>query len=448
MPQTLSNRFYSLFFSVYLLFAGFGLFLNSAGVKLSQMGADGATIGALNAAFFIGAAFSAVAAHRIISAVGHIRSFSVFGALFAMSALAHLMTEHLYAWAVLRTLLGFCYYSMLMIVESWFAEQSAPKHRARVLAFYNLVYYLAFTAGLMLLSLNLSSNNIFVLATLLVMAAMIPVSLTRLKSPEIPPRQKISLPRVLAIAPLAFVTAFCGGVMVNGLFTMASVYLLQQGYGLQQISIVLISAMAGGFLVQLPVAKLSDRFGRRNIILASALVAAASSAAALTALFQGYNSLMLHNAAAFGFGCGTFTLYALSLARANDRLPKNMNTVEVSRSLLFCYGIGSLIAPLVLGVVIDWQPQYGFYGFYTLTAVLLALFAYTQKTVPKQERGKFVAVPSSSASMAAELDPRNETADQAFDPDKAKEHIAAVEAAHNQSVRRSEGEGGGQSTPY
>ena len=66
----LSNKFYSLFFSVFFLFAGFGLFLNSAGVKLSEMGVTNTAIGALNAAFFVGAALSAVAAHRVVSGEG------------------------------------------------------------------------------------------------------------------------------------------------------------------------------------------------------------------------------------------------------------------------------------------------------------------------------------------------------------------------------------------
>ena len=129
-----SNKFYSLFFSVFFLFAGFGLFLNSAGVKLAQMGVSNTAIGALNAAFFVGAALSAVAAHRVVSGVGHIRAFSVFGAVFAIAALGHMMTDNLWAWGVLRVVLGFCYYSLLMIVESWFAERSMAAARARVLA--------------------------------------------------------------------------------------------------------------------------------------------------------------------------------------------------------------------------------------------------------------------------------------------------------------------------
>lgn len=423
MSAALSNRFYALFASVFFLFAGFGLFLNSAGVKLAQMGVNNVAIGALNAAFFAGASLSAVAAHRIVSGVGHIRSFSVFGAVFAMASLMHLMTENLTAWGVLRMVLGFCYFSMLMVAESWFAEQSAQERRARVLAVYNLVYYLAFTLGILLLSFNLSSDNVFVLGTLLVMTAMLPVSLTKMKAPQVPPRQKINVPRVLAIAPLAFVTAFLAGVLVNGLFTMASVFLLQQGLTLQQISAFLTSAMVGGFVVQLPLARLSDKFGRRNAILGCSALAALAAAAGVVAMVAGVASAMVHNGVAFVFGCGLFGLYALSIARANDRLPNQMNTVEVSRSLLFCYGLGSLAAPLLLGVVTDYAPHLGFYAFYALVSGGLAAFAWKQKVVPEEERSVFVNVSGNTGAMAADLDPRNEDDHDDFDENVAQAHV-------------------------
>lgn len=426
MNAPLSNRFYALFGSVFLLFAGFGLFLNSAGVKLAQMGVNNIAIGALNAAFFGGASLSAIAAHRIVSSVGHIRSFSVFGAVFAMCSLAHLMTDNLYAWGVLRLVLGFCYFSMLMVVESWFAEQSTQDKRAKVLAVYNLVYYFAFTVGIVLLSFNLSSDNIFVLGTLLVMAAMIPVSLTKMHAPTIPERQNINVPHVFAIAPLAFVTAFVGGLLVNGLFTMASVFLLQQNFDLKQISYFLTSSMLGGFLIQLPMAKLSDHFGRRNAILSCAIISALGAGTGLVAMLAGYANLWLHNGVAFTLGCGLFTLYALSIARANDRLPNNMNTVEVSRSLLFCYGIGSLVAPILLGIITNFASQYGFYAFYVTISTSLAIFALKQSRVPQEERSVFVNIPTVAGSMSAELDPRNEEEHHDFDVDIANEHVAKL----------------------
>ena len=403
----LSNKFYSLFFSVFFLFAGFGLFLNSAGVKLSEMGVTNTAIGALNAAFFVGAALSAVAAHRVVSGVGHIRAFSVFGAVFAIAALGHMMTDNLWAWGVLRVVLGFCYYSLLMIVESWFAERSMAAARARVLAFYNVVYYVAFTAGIALLSLKPSSNDIFTLAAILVMAAMLPVALTRLNAPQLPPRQRVSLPRLLAVAPLALVGSFIAGLLVNGFFTMASVFLLQQGFSLRQIAFYLMIAMITGFAVQLPIARFSDRYGRRRAILVCALLAAAGALAGLVLMMAGIEGAWPHYVVAALFGLGLFALYALSVARANDELPNDMSTVEVSRSLLFSYGIGSLAAPLLLGIVMQEAQRYGFYVFFALSAAVLALVAWRQKTVPQAQRSVYVNIPGDAGPIIGDLDPRN-----------------------------------------
>lgn len=422
-----SSKFLSLFGSVFFLFAGYGLFLNSAGIKLAQMGVNNIAIGALNTAFFSGAALSTLMAHRIVSRVGHIRSFGVFGAVFAMAALWHTMVENLWLYGGLRAVLGFCYFSLLMVVESWFTERSLPHKRVKVLAIYNVVYYVAFTAGIALLSLKLSSNNIFTLAAILVIASMLPVALTRIAEPAIPPRQRISLPRLLAIAPLAVVSSFLGGVMVNGFFTMSSVFLLHQNFDLQQISLYLGLAMAGGFVAQLPLARLSDYYGRRNVILLCAVLALLSVLACLLAMRLWPYSVLVHYITAFMLGLNLFTLYALSLAHANDVLPNNMNTVEVSRSILFSYGLGSLAAPLLLGAIMEQASQYGFYGIYALCALALSWFAWKQKSVPETERSVFVGMPGDSSSVLADLDPRNDEAvDTPFNVAAAQAHIDTV----------------------
>ncbi|MDO4908120.1 MFS transporter [Neisseria sp.] len=404
---TRPDKFNALFFSVFFLFAGFGLFLNSAGVELSQMGVNSTAIGVLNAAFFLGAALSTVAAHRVVSGVGHIRSFSAFGAVFAIAALGHLMTGNLWVWGALRVVLGFCYYSLLMVVESWFAERSTASARARVLALYNVVYYISFTAGIALLSFKLSNSEIFTVSAMMVMAAMLPVALTRLHAPELPPRQRISLPHLFAIAPLALVGSFTAGLLMNGFFTMASVFLLKQGFDVRQISFYLMTAMVMGFAVQLPVAKFSDRHGRRAAILACSLVSAAGAAAGIGLMLADITAAWAQYAVAFMFGIGLFTLYALSVARANDQLPNEMSTVEVSRSLLFSYGMGSMLAPVLLGLVMDQAERYGFYAYFVVFAALLAVFAKQQQAVPEDKRSMHVNMPAAAGPVIADLDPRN-----------------------------------------
>lgn len=407
MPTT---QFYSLFSGIFFLFFGYGLFLNSAGMKLAEMGVNDLTIGLLNAAFFVGAALSTLFAHRLVSSVGHIRSFSVFGALFAIAAMSHMMWENLWLWGGLRIVLGFCHYSLLLLVESWMSEKTNIDTRGKVLATYNLVFYLAFILGVSLLSLALSSRNIFTLATMSVVMSMIPIALTKMAQPDLPPRERISLPRLMAVSPLALITGLISGMLVNGFFTMVSVFLLKLQFSLKEIAFYLAAAMVGGFISQLPMAGLSDKFGRRNTILACASVASLTSWAGLLAVFTQYLSAWGQYVIAFLLGCSLFTLYALSIARANDEMPNNMSTVEVSRSLLFCYGIGALLAPPLIGLAMFITPDYGFYGFFSLCALLLSTAAALTRRVPKGERAEMtMAMPIATASAMNDIEsPRDE----------------------------------------
>ncbi|MDD0823253.1 MFS transporter [Mannheimia sp. AT1] len=417
-----TTKFYSLYSGIFFLFFGYGLFLNSAGIKLAELGVTDIIIGLLNAAFFVGAALSTIFAHRIVSSVGHIRSFSVFCAVFAVAALSHMMIDSLWAWGILRIILGFCHYSLLLLVESWMSEKTNTDNRGKVLATYNIIFYIAFILGVSLLSLELSSNNIFTLATILVVMSMIPIALTKMVQPDIPERQRISVPRLFAISPLALITSFISGMLVNGFFTMVSVFMLKFSFSLGEISLYLMMSMVGGFISQLPMASLSNRIGRRNAILACAVMATITSLAGLFLILQENLTAWIQYLVAFLFGCSLFSLYALSIARANDELPNNMNTVEVSRGLLFCYGIGALVAPPLLGLSMDISAEYGFYALFGLFSLLLLVCAALTKPIPKAERVDMqLTTPIATASTVEEIEiveeelvPFDETAVQEY----------------------------------
>ena len=150
-----------LFLSMSLMFLGNGLIIPSAGVELKNAGADELIIGLINTCFFIGAMISTILAHRIVSKVGHIRSFAIFTAVFGVSAMLHALSLNLYFWAILRALLGFCYYALLMVIESWLNAKISNSVRSRVIAFYEAVFYVSFGAGILILALNLASFEVY-----------------------------------------------------------------------------------------------------------------------------------------------------------------------------------------------------------------------------------------------------------------------------------------------
>lgn len=361
----------ALFVGIPFVFMGNALILGSVGVILKQDGASEAIIGLIGFCFFLGGTLGTTCAHRVIAKIGHIRAFGLFSALFSICIILHILGSNLVFWAFLRVIMGFCYYALLIIIESWFNEKAKNAVRQRVLSFYEVVFCLSFGLGSLLIALNLQSSTLFIIAACLIMFSSIPLNLIRIKEPQMPAKSPISLPNVFSIAPLALVASFIGGMLMSGFYSMASLFVLLQGYGAQGVSYFIAFGILGGFIAQSLIGFVSDRLGRKFSIILCACVGLVTML--LFAFFE--FSLAAQFVLAVFLGMGIFCLYALALARANDMLEDKSKRVELGRAVLFSYSLGSLISPLLLGFAMQVFDYKGFAYFYVLNLAFLILFA-------------------------------------------------------------------------
>lgn len=361
----------ALFVGIPFVFMGNALIVGSVGVILKQNGVSEAFIGLIGFCFFVGGMLGTISAHRVISKIGHIRAFGLFSALFSICIILHNISAQLIFWAFLRLVMGFCYYGLLIIIESWLNEKAKNAIRQRVLSFYEVVFCLSFGLGSLLIALNLDSHTLFIIAACLIMFSSIPLNLIRIKEPIIPAKRPISLPNVFSIAPLALITSFIGGMLMNGFFSMASVFILLQGYGAQGVSYFIACGILGGFIAQSLIGIVSDHLGRKFSIILCACIALATML--LFAFFE--FSLAVQFVLAVFLGMGIFCLYALALARANDMLEDKSKRVELGRAVLFSYSIGSIISPLILGFIMQAFSYKSFAWFYIVNLAFLILFA-------------------------------------------------------------------------
>ncbi|WP_107969136.1 MFS transporter [Campylobacter concisus] len=374
-----------LFLGMSLLFIGNGLVIASCSALLKQNGVGELAIGLINTGFFIGALISTITAHRIISTTGHIRAFAIFSAIFAVSAMLHAISQNLIFWAILRAFLGYCYYALLMVIESWLNAKIPNKIRSRVIAFYECVFYTSFGLGILILALDLSAFEIFIISAAFIMLSSIPLNLIRINQPQIPQRQPINIPKIFGIVPLALVGALVAGLAINGFFSMASLFVLLQGYSAKEASFFMTIAMAGGFLAQTFIGGFSDKYGRRPALLLCSVVSLIS---AVLFLLNGSN-LIVQYILSFFFGGGIFCTYGLSLARANDEITDKTKSVQVARALLFSYSFASLFSPLLMSYAMKIFGAFGFIYVYLVLYVGLILFALTQKTIPQHMRKEY-----------------------------------------------------------
>ncbi|PIE74152.1 MAG: MFS transporter [Deltaproteobacteria bacterium] len=394
--------FSSVLLSSLLLSLGLALLITSVGIRLE--GASEILIGLVNASYFLGAIGGSLLSVDVISKVGHIRSFAFFASMLALFVLLHIVFKNIYFVMLFRVIIGFANYSLMMVLESWLNEQSPNDYRSRILAVYTLVFYLAYYASSFVLSASIDGALFYVIAASFVIASSMPIALTKIAQPPLPKPRRMRIPKVFNIVPLALMGSFIAGVLVAGFYAMSSVFVLSKGIGADGFASFMGFSMLGALLVQIPMGKASDSFGRKPaIMLASFIIFCAS----LGMLAFAHNEYMLYGMG-FLLSCGVFTIYSLALARANDRLPDEFDVVEVGRSLLLVYGLGSFLAPIVIGIVMYFFGANAFLYVFLLFSCILFLFAITQDGVPKEERSVYIPIVGENTNAITELDPRSD----------------------------------------
>ncbi|KAB7881916.1 MFS transporter [Poseidonibacter ostreae] len=394
----------SLFFAIGFLAIGYGMILTFIGIYLKELEVSNSIIGIINACFFLGAVLSSIFSQKIISSVGHIRSFAAFAALMVITFLLHAVFFNEILWAVLRLISGFSFYALLIILESWLNEKGSEESRGKILAIYTIVFYLATAIGQLFLNIDEHFKQfIFTIGSALVLFSVIFISLTKIKEPVLTPFDKFSFPKIFSIVPLATVTSFISGFLIGGFFSMLPVYILMQSDSVELVSKFMLISIIGGLISQWPVGMLSDKFGRRKLISIVSFISAFTSLLFVVYANEELYLLIL----GFSLGLTVFTLYPLAVARANDVVDENKDIVEISRTLLFTYGIGSFFSPLIIGVGLSFSPNFLFVCFFVL-CLALSIYALTQERVKDKDLSVFVNIPITSGAELPELDPRQD----------------------------------------
>lgn len=397
----------ALLVSAAVLLAGGGLLGTLIAVRAELEGFPLFSIGLISSAYFAGFVIGCVFTPVLVKRVGHVRVFAALSSLIASCVLMHVLMVNVPVWLVLRFATGFGFSGLYILIESWINEQAPNEQRGQILSTYRMVDLAAMTTGQFMLALyDPSDFALFSLVAICVCLAIFPISLSSSKAPIAVTNTSLNLKKLIRMSPLAVVGAFAVGLTNGSFWGMGPVFVQLLGHPIVMVSIFMSLTIFCGAMFQWPVGYLSDKFGRRQILIAMS-IGAVGAGLFLNYFAMSSPALLLAGGALYGIFA--FQIYGLSAAHANDHAEPD-EFVAVSGGLLLIYGLGSVIGPSIAPLIMSAFGPSAMFAFTAAVHVLLvfyAMFRVSQRAAP-DESADYVTMPR-PLSMAAILrtDPRN-----------------------------------------
>ncbi len=393
---------WALFLGVLAMMLGNGLQGTALGVRATSEAFAVTVIGVIQAAYYVGFLIGSKFTVQALRKVGHIRVFAALASLASTSFVLPALLVNPLIWFVMRLITGFCLAGLYVVIESWLNDQTEPENRGRTLSIYMVVTMSGVTGGQLLLNVaDPDGFELFVIASVLVSIALVPMALSESSAPRLPAVSKLQFKELLAVVPTGVLVMFFSGLAAGALFAIGPVYGAQIGMSNAQISLFMSAALIGSVLFQMPIGSASDRLPRRGVMIGCALVASAASIFG-TSTGTGTDALV----AMFFIGGSSFPLYSLAIAYTNDWIT-NDQRVGASGFLVMVNGVGAIIGPLFASLLINAVGNSGFFwtlaGAHLLAASYLLVRIIARDAVPVDEQSTYQPYPARSSALATSI---------------------------------------------
>ena len=421
-----------IFKNSWALFLGYGIIILAHGFQGNLLGLRAVlenfniiATGALMSGYFIGYFVGANVIPNLVGKVGHIRVFAAFASMASLSILLHAVFVNPYFWIVGRFITGFSILGIFVVVESWLNDRATNKTRGKVLSIYMIITFIGIALGVLLLNFNNPKQyEPFILVSLLLSAALVPILLTKRKPPKFKKTSSIKIKELYKTSPLATFSMLCTGFIHPVIFTLGAVYGALMNFSVLEISMYLFLITISGAIFQWPIGYLSDRYDRRIVIIISSLLGALfailcffsiSPSPDFTNLSKDSKIIIQHisNHRLFFYifitlyAGVTLPLFSLNLAYVNDFIPKE-KFVSAGSGMQIIFGISAMFAPFLCSFFMKNLGPNGLFVFLLIFQLAISLFGIYRMTIRSTEENPdntFTPLPRNITPLGIELDP-------------------------------------------
>ena len=407
------------------LFIGIGVMMIAHGLQMQIMGIRSVledfsvfTTGIFMSGYYVGYFVGSRTTPNFVSKVGHIRVFAAFASLASLSALVAVVYINPFMWTVSRFITGISLVSCYVVTESWLNDRATNKNRGQLLSAYMMVIYFGLAVGMLLLNVSKPEDyEPFILVSILLSVALVPILLTKRPAPKFKKIETISIKELYKISPLGTLSSFFTGIIHAAFFSLIAVYATKANYTLLETSVLLFVSTIAGVIGQGPIGYFSDTFDRRKVIVITTF---GSSLLALLSILSSNDPFQnIYHLDEFAFKkilffifVGLYSslclpLFSLNLAHTNDFVPKSQ-FVAAGGGLQFIFGVGAISGPILCSLFMGWFGLNGLFVFLIIAHAIIGSFGlYRMKVRGTVENpdSTFTPVPATITPAGLELDP-------------------------------------------
>ena len=372
-----------LFFGLTLIGISIGMQGSLLGIRAELENFNDFLIGLLMSSYFGGFLLGSLLAPKHIRRVGHIRIFGALSAVASITILLHALFINPWIWMLMRFLSGFAFSTIYVVSESWLNKASSNSDRGQILSIYATTLLLGICIGQFLLTIaDPFKIDLFILISLIISIAAIPILLSGVKGPSIEEGDRITIKLLWKRTRIGVFAIALSQWVASIVFSMGAVYAIKIGFNQNQTAYFMGCLMMGGMFLQWPLGKLSDKFDRRWIIGLSSIFGAFCS---ILILFCDKPNLLFY-LSTFLFGGFSLSLYSIIVAFTNDHLRPNEIT-SASGTIILIGGLASMIGPLTS---VLWFTKFGaetLFSMFTYSLFLVGIISiYRVLTIPALPR--------------------------------------------------------------
>ncbi len=310
---------------------------------------------------------------RLVRAVGHIRAYAAAAAAVSVTVLALDLGPPILLVALLQVAGGYAAAVLAMVVESWLNESVEMRFRGQLMTIYMICLASSWALGQYLcIALDPAGSGMLVLTAGFMTIALVPVTVAKVVSPTPPKSVRVNPFAALRASPTGALSCLFTGLVSATFASIGPLYGAAQGLGQTDIIVLMMTAQAGGLVLQWPLGYLSDNFGRNRVLTAMAMAITLVAAGVLSLGTSPRFAVLAPLFALFGGLAESF--YPIGVAHANDRASAG-DYVGLSSNLLFVWGFGGTIGPAVTTFALEKAGPSSF--FWYVLALSLSLAAFT-----------------------------------------------------------------------